>query len=402
MGQNPKDNASNQIPRTINSSIRQNGNDIEMEEDEGSTETNADLETNTSSETARKKAFIRHEQKFFEKTRGNRHEETKLFITQKFVASHLQQDIISEIISTSLSVLKMSNNIEQKQRTQQKFEDAIRDDPDLPFIPRSATRFELACSDDILGTQEFIDIRQRVENLTRNFNNEISKAAQQVGSLELINLFHKRTKLIIKMGLTLAHALTIEYAYRTQGGQNKRLNGTLPAIALYHTLCTQRKAKLQTFLHSTNQNLKSMIQEETKENIALGQNENFNIDLVLQSDFYCTDEGTEAINDISEVLTMIIDAITFEAWDNVILKHQERMREVEIKSCFQKLKIANATKATEQALKEEKPVSQQVLQDLVDSIIESTLKHKTKQLRKKFRAEPKTKLCSPQKMVRKN
>ena len=51
----------------------------------------------------------------------------------------------------------MSNNIEQKQRSQQKFEDAIRDDPDLPFIPRSATRFELASSDDILGTQEFID-----------------------------------------------------------------------------------------------------------------------------------------------------------------------------------------------------------------------------------------------------
>ena len=71
------------------------------------------------------------------------------------------------------------------------------------------------------------------------------------------------------------------------------------------------------------------------------------------------------------------------------------MRKVEIKSCFQKPKIANATKATQQALKEEKTVSQQVLQDIVDSKIESTLKHKTKQLRKNFSGGPKTQALQP-------
>ena len=65
MGQNPKDNTSNQIPRTKNSPIQQNGNDIEMEDDEGSIETNADPETNTSYETARKKRLSDTNKSFF-------------------------------------------------------------------------------------------------------------------------------------------------------------------------------------------------------------------------------------------------------------------------------------------------------------------------------------------------
>ena len=120
--------------------------------------------------TAKFKILNRANQKLYEKTKGNRHEEVKKFVTNAFAESHLQQIIKDELVKIAVSQVKINNIIGQNQRVLKKFEDAIIANPDLPFIPNSASNLTLTASESVRAANKFEEISLQVEEAKQIFN----------------------------------------------------------------------------------------------------------------------------------------------------------------------------------------------------------------------------------------
>ena len=75
----------------------------------------------------------------------------------------------------TLTLLKLSNKLEEQSRVLKKITDAEKEDPENLFIPNSLRlKFVLESSKHVQGTQEFTKRRMQVEQLVTKHNSEIS------------------------------------------------------------------------------------------------------------------------------------------------------------------------------------------------------------------------------------
>ena len=352
--------------------------------------------TDATIETARQRAASRNEQKFWEKTKGNRQKEVLTFVTNEFAESHLQQETHQEIILTAMAILKISNSIEQKQRTQRKFEDALLNNPDLPFIPRSASQFTLAASTPIMGTKKIKERSLRMDLLRNNYNKEISAASQDVGAWKLENLFYSRTNVIISQGLTLAKALTLEFAYN-----NSQLFGEadhikeLPALIMFDIILTHITPEFKKYLNCHNLGFEVEIQNEIKDQLDFTDG-NFDFKRISNLINWSGNEATKiARQKVKTELQNIFDIITFKAWNYIINMQKQTMRLIELKSSFEKNKIMKATRETDKILNKEKAVSQRTLEDLVTNTVDSKFKKFNRKNQKNYQGGARTQTPRP-------
>ena len=296
--------------------------------------------------------------------------------------SHLQK-IKEESISLAIQILKISNNIEAKTRTLDKFEKALEIDPNLPFIPNSASNFKLAASESVQGTEEYTQLSNQVEAARQIFNKVISNAAYQVGKWEREALFGKRVELIVEKGLTLSYAVEIQHM-----GNSPRLNWPdhpkkCAAAALLQVLTNQYTNKeLYKYLHGSNKDHNSVNEKMIKlvENDFKRRGEGeFNAAKMVGA-FTPNDDLT--IIKVKGKIEDIINIVSYQAWNHIEENQQKRIMECNINSLISEQAIASVTRATNELLLEEKAVSHKVLDELIDSKVNDKLKNKLKDVRK--------------------
>lgn len=306
----------------------------------------------TSKSTAMIKTRLKVKEKLFEKTKGNRQEEVKSYVKENIAESHLQRTR-NESVELAVQLLKINNQIEQKERTLRKFEDAVATDPDLPFIPNSASKFSLAGTDAVKGLEEFKQLSQHMDNLTQKYKKEISNITYAVGKLELEILFETRTRLLVEKGLSLTYAVDLEqvdFEQMFSPGNGSTTPQKRAAIALYAVLATLTNIDIKKYVKASMEKLKELIEEVFRKK---GQCE---ISIAEIGRNMKREEESYFVKLTSRV-SAIIETISYEAWNHTIKKQQERIRNSNVIGMFEAMAVTSVTAATEQLLENEKSVS---------------------------------------------
>ena len=325
---------------------------------------------NANHATALAKIKDRKEQKIWEKTRGDRKKETELFVKEKLAESHLEKIIKDELLDLAIQILKTNNLLENKQRNLLKFEKAKNINPDLPFIPKSASNFQLNSSDAIKGTKKFDELQQHCKLVTEKYNKEISNLCYQVGLLEKQALVTNRTTTLLKKGLTLSYAMQIHCIHKYQLHTPEKPKKTA-ALALLG--CILSSDELLDFVATSEENLRVMIEYNF-------QNFHGNLDLKSFQRQMCENDK-KIIQAVIHELTECLCLVTVHTWKHLILKQDERRRQMEMMVSMEELKVNSATEATEKLLEKEENVSHRVLTDLINTKIEEKLKHEKKKIK---------------------
>lgn len=87
----------------------------------------------------------------------------KKFITAKLAESPIEITLHPRILTLATSFLSSSNLLEDKEHTLKKFTYARELDQNQPFIPNLASNFKLTASEQIIGSEFFMTLRDAVE-----------------------------------------------------------------------------------------------------------------------------------------------------------------------------------------------------------------------------------------------
>ena len=244
-----------------------------------------------------------------------------------------------------------------------------------------------------MGKDKFKELSLRMDLLQKNYNNEINTAAFTVGNWELEHLFFTRTRMLIKKGITLAKALTLEYAYSHPEMEETELIKELPNITICDVFLTHITESLDNYLNSHDLGLEVEIQKELKQqfpNITY-----FDFRRIGSKMNLASKEIQQARLDIRQTLNEAIENVSVNSWNKVLTLQRQRMRLIELKGCFQKSKITNVTEATEKILRKEQPETQKVIHDLIVNTVDQKLKKKARSHSKKWKGGAKNQTLKP-------
>ena len=152
------------------------------------------------SEAAERKAAARKEQRLWERTKGNRVQTVKNFITKKMETAQISDEIKSVVENYAFTLLKLSNKLEAEQ-----------ENPEEPLIPNSLKyNFTLESSKHVQGNPEFINHCLQVEEMIKKHNKEISRHCKATAKLEMRAALEQRAKATLNITLNLASVMTIQ------------------------------------------------------------------------------------------------------------------------------------------------------------------------------------------------
>ena len=269
--------------------------------------------------TALLKAKNRKEQKMWEKTRGDRKRETENFVKEKFAESHLEQILKEGLLELALTNLKVDNLIENKNRNLLKFEKAKQNNPDLPFIPKSASNFELNGTEAVKGTDEFDLLQQQCKKITEKFNKDVSDLCYQVGLLEKKVLIENRVKNFLTKGLTLSFAMLI-FRTHEKGLQTPSETKKIAAYALFGSILGSEK--LMNFVSFSKEQICKLLEDEFK-------TYNGFLNLRSLSLGMCANDQL-VVQEVIKHLTEPLCIVTVDAWEYLMKNQEERRRKMEV------------------------------------------------------------------------
>ena len=328
--------------------------------------------------TALQKTRDRAEQKMYEKTRGNRQEDAKKYLMEIFSESHLDKIIQEELLDLAIKNIKCNNLIENQRRNLSKFLKAKDSNPDLPFIPRSASSFTLNGTEAIRESAEFGMLQEHCKKATEDYNKKISELCFSVGLLEEKALVQNRTRNLLQKGLTLAYAFQITRIHEDNMPTPKEPKKTA-AYALLKTI--SENEELSKMVSSDKKSLVKDIEEAFK-------TYHGTLNLEYMDRTMCNDDRTLTL-DVSQHLSVALQTVTVDTWNHLLQLQEERKKKLEIFAGMQELKINQATEATDEILQGEQNVSHKVLTDLINEAVEKKLQIEKKKLQKKMQKNSK-------------
>ena len=286
--------------------------------------------------------------------------------------------------------LKINNLIENKERNLKKFIKAKENNPDLPFIPKSASSFTLNGTDAAKGSKDFELLQLKYSKLTETYNKKISELCFEVGLLEKKALVENRTTSFLKKGLTLSYAMQIFSAHE-HGLKDPVQPKKVAAYTLFGTILGS--IKLMEFVKLSQNDLCKSIEDEFKTYHGLLNLRNL--------DSTICDNDKRVAHEVIRQLTEPLCLVTVNTWKHLLKNQEERRRKLEMLIGIQELKLNSATEATEKLLDEEQKVSHKVLSDLINAKVEEKLKLKKKRMRRQSQknslGEGKTQPSKPKK-----
>ena len=125
--------------------------------------------------------------------------------------AQISDEIKSVVETYALTLLKLSNKLEERERVYKKITDAEQENLEEPLIPNSLKyNFTLKSSNHVQGTPEFINHRLQVEEMIKKHNKEISRHCKATAKLEMRAALEQRAKATLNITLKLASVMTIQ------------------------------------------------------------------------------------------------------------------------------------------------------------------------------------------------